>query len=136
MNIHNLDKTIGIEREELPQIDMENLQNILRDLEADGIEYSTGTASTSKLKPTQSQLNIDKIQSMIDDEVYNTDRQLFISKEGYIVDGHHYWGACTDNRTRINVILVKLNIIDLINWFNNHEATDHKTINESRKNVI
>jgi hypothetical protein len=34
---------------------------------------------------------------MIADNVHNEPRTIFVSKEGYIVDGHHGWAAKLEN---------------------------------------
>lgn len=51
---------------------------------------------TAKLEPTQSDFNSDKIEFMML-RIYNLDPsfkgRITISKDGYILDGHHRWRA-------------------------------------------
>lgn len=134
VEVAKFNNSIGIPRNELPQIDFKYFNNILQSLEKNDIEYKSGKVSCDKLKPSQYDLNKEKIQSMLDNEAYNEDRTIFVSKEGYIVDGHHYWATkySYDKTSPINVILVKMNIIDLINWFNDQDFTYSIEIHESK----
>jgi hypothetical protein len=135
MKIANINKSIGIPREELPQLDADQFDNILDSLTNYGITYKLGQAKASKLKPSQDQLNMEKIEKMIADQAYNNDSKIFISKEGYIVDGHHRWAATVvnDSSAMIGVVLVNMSIIDLIKWFNEQDFTYSKKINEAKE---
>jgi hypothetical protein len=127
-------KSIGIPRNELPQIDFDHYDDILSSLKKSGIDCVIGKVSCDKLKPSQDDLNKEKVQSMLDNGSYNEDRTLFVSKEGFIVDGHHTWAAkySYDKKMPIKVVMVKMNIIDLINWFNSQDFTYTKEIHESK----
>lgn len=134
VEVAKFNNSIGIPRNELPQIDHKYHDDILKKLKNDSIEYKIGKVSCNKLKPSQDNLNKDKVQGMLDDESYNEDRTLFVSKEGYIVDGHHTWAAkySYDKNMPITVVMVKMNIIDLINWFNDQDFTYSIEIHESK----
>lgn len=71
---------------------------------------------------------------MIDDKVYDEPRTIFVSKEGYIVDGHHGWAAKLqhDRESTIDVIAVNMCIIDLINWFNSRDDSYQIEIYEQK----
>ena len=52
------------------------------------------------LKPTQNQLNLEKIQSMKVDIENIPKKTILTSKNNYIIDGHHRWGtiiSCCNN---------------------------------------
>lgn len=133
-DVVKFNNSIGIPRNEMPQIDFEYYSDILKNLQKNDIGYKIGTLPCSKLKPSQNDLNKEKVQSMLDNGAYNEDRTLFISKEGYIVDGHHTWAAkySYDKEMPIKVVLVKMNIVDLINWFNDQDYTYSIEIHESK----
>lgn len=135
MKIANLNKTIGIPRTELPQIRGKYIPEMLQSLEDAGVRYRRDNVSCKRLKPSQDQLNMDKVEKMIADGKDKEDRDLLVSREGFIVDGHHYWGArCSNNIATVNVIIVDMNIIDLINFLNDQEFTFSKKITENRRN--
>ena len=135
MSISNLSTTLGIPREHLPQIDFSDHELAMDELKKDGTKFAIGTVKCSKLKPSQDQLNVEKINKMIDDNQHKEDRQIFVSREGFIVDGHHGWAAklTSDSDSTIGVVIVDLNIIDLLNWFNDQDFTFVKKITEGKK---
>lgn len=137
MRISELTNTIGISREELPQINFDFLEDILGKFESEGIKVRSGTVPVTDLKPCQDKLNNDKIESIVKDGAWEDDRKLFISKDGFIVDGHHYWAAnmVKDPSRRLGVYLVDMNIIDLINWFNSSKFSENRKITEGKKHV-
>lgn len=126
---------LQIPRTELPQIDYKHHERIKQDMDKDGINYVEGTLPASRLKPSQDELNPDKIKSIIETGQVNEPKTIFISREGYIVDGHHTWAAKLkhDSDSVINVIGVDMNIIDLIMWLHDKTFTYTKNINEGRK---
>lgn len=131
----NKSNCLQIPRIELPQIDFADISDILHDFKAEGISFKRGTIKAGALKPSQDQLNVDKIASMIESGKDKEDRTLFISRENFIVDGHHYWGAKSFKNSDevIKVIKVDLNIVDLINWFKlNNKNVSFKTIKEGK----
>jgi len=137
LRISELTNTIGISREELPRINFDFLENILEKFKNDDIRVRSGTVPVTDLKPCQDKLNNDKIESIVKDGAWEDDRKLFISKDGFIVDGHHYWAAnmVKDPSRRLGVYLVDMNIIDLINWFNSSKFSENRKITEGKKHV-
>lgn len=134
VNVQYTKNSIGIPRNQLPQIDFKTFDTVKNDLENVGIEYACGSIKCNKLKPQQLDLNQDKITKMIDDKVYDEPRTIFVSKEGYIVDGHHGWAAKLehDQDSTIDVIAVNMCIIDLINWFNSRDDSYQIEIYEQK----
>ena len=68
--------------------------------EEDVINLSKGSRPVGKLKPSQGSMNIDKALGMViamldPDNKFSAGGDLgaFISKDGYIMDGHHRWIA-------------------------------------------
>lgn len=134
VNVQYNKNQIGIPRNQMPQIDYEKFDQVKSDLSDFGIEYAIGTIKCNKLKPQQLDLNHDKIKQMIADNVHNEPRTIFVSKEGYIVDGHHGWAAKLENDEdqTIEVIAVDMCIIDLINWINSRADSYHIEIYEQK----
>lgn len=133
--IYQLDFTIGIPRTELPQIEDDHHQSIIDEFEKDNIDYEHLTCTCKELKPSQDELNIDKIKGMIKEGNHKNERTIFISEENFIVDGHHVWAArmLENHDMEIDCIKVDMNIIDLINWFNEKDFTYSKKITEGKK---
>lgn len=135
MRIHDLDNTLGIDRSQLPQINSKRVDEIIAEMKNDGIEVKLGVAPAAKLKPTQDKIRLDKVQGMINAGKHKDNRKIFVSKDGYILDGHHHWAAnLHDNPdSKIGVIVVGLNVIDAINWLNASPIATNKEITEGRE---
>ncbi len=135
MRIKELTNTLGIDRESLPQIDFNKIDDILAKFDSDNIEVKTGTVPVKNLIPTQDKIRLDKVKSIIDSNKHIDDRRLFISQDGHIIDGHHYWAAnkAADPDRRLNVYLVKCDTMDLIDWFNSTDYVENKKITEGKK---
>ena len=124
---------LGINRNELPQVEEEIYEQLMEQMKNDNIQYKVGTITCGKLKPIQSQLNKDKILSILNDDP--KDYKLVVSNDNYICDGHHRWAASLnrDEDQQIPCIKINMCIIDLINYLNNLEFTKSKEIHESMK---
>ena len=132
--IYHLDYSIGIPRTELPQIEDEYHSDILKDMGDYGISYINKDCPCKTLKPSQDELNLEKISGMRNEGNHLKPRSIFISNDDFIVDGHHVWSArmLDDPNMDINCYIVNMNIIDLINWFNQQDYTYSKKITESK----
>ena len=130
MDIPNEDKTLNKRRHAMPQIkDVGDFAQYLND---EGVKVSKRFVAAKNLKPTQSNFNEDKVKSMIDSGLDN-DRTIVVSKDCYIVDGHHYVIATyTDNKnSRILCYVADINIDDLLDLAHDYDGVSYKTIKES-----
>lgn len=135
MKIGKFHDSIGIPREKLPQIEKEYHDEILSRMQNDGITFTKGKCTCDKLSPSQADLSIDKVNGIVDSGAYKEPRTLFVSYDGFIIDGHHTWAAkyTVDPTMKIDIIRVDMNPIDLINWFNSQDFTYNRTVMESKK---
>ena len=77
----------------MPQIKTQNLAKAL-DAVADRVRVSKEMVSTSKLKSSQKELYNDKVKAIADKLTSPKKmKPIIISKDNYIVDGHHRWAA-------------------------------------------
>jgi len=84
----------GFERDELPQIKGEDVDKFLAFLRRKGVEVEAGETKVADLKPTQSELNQDKVEKLAKDGRTDALRSaIIISSDDYILDGHHRWAA-------------------------------------------
>lgn len=104
----------------------------LDETESNGIEGKIGYVSASKLKPTQNQIWLEKLinnfiqYGEIDESSEILNNTIIISKEGYILDGHHRYGQVmlSNPELKIKCLLIPLDINTLIevgNEFSNRE---------------
>lgn len=87
--------TLGIPREEMPQIKSEARGALVNFLQARGIKAKAGMIDPSKLKPTQAEFSPEKVQKAR--EHTGPERPLLISSDGHVIDGHHQWVAALDD---------------------------------------
>jgi hypothetical protein len=105
---------LGFKRKEMPQIEGKNIQKFLDYLKSDGVKYKETSVDSKSLRPTQSQFNQDKIQGMIDTIDQKKQHPIMVSKDGYVIDGHHRWLAHYNLGRKMPVIQIDLKIDDAI----------------------
>ena len=92
------DEGMGIARKDMPQIPGKERARFLADIEkSQGVTATAEEIDPTKLKPIQKE-----ISSARSGAIYNKfreeggipqDERILISKDGFVVDGHHTWGA-------------------------------------------
>lgn len=105
---------LGFKRKEMPQIEGKNIQKFLDYLKSEGVKYKETSVDSKSLRPTQSQFNQDKIQGMIDAIDQKKQHPIMVSKDGYVIDGHHRWLAHYNLGRKMPVIQIDLKIDDAI----------------------
>jgi hypothetical protein len=130
--IKTLPLSKGIQREDMPQVrrkDMEDYIDFLRDKEITVFPLSV---KVSELKNTQTQLNRSHIQKFIDDPEKIKTKPVIISKDYYILDGHHRANALfnTNSSSDIDVLQVGLSIDNLIDVTKEFDKVEYQNITE------
>jgi len=86
----------GYSRSQMPQIDEKERPQFLKDIEkSNGITVKPMRVDPTTLKPIQKEINGDKsggIMGKNPDGIPDSMR-ILVSKDGYVVDGHHTWAA-------------------------------------------
>lgn len=138
---------LGIPREKMPQLkgmampgskaekygedgkEVDAEQHFIKDLENKGVDMKKRYIDASLLRSTQSQLVGAKVAKMTEVLKKNPDHPgitapIFVSKDGYILDGHHRWaaqvglGLATGKPVKMKTIVVDLNGKQLVNRAN------------------
>jgi len=88
------DEGMGIARKDMPQVPAERRDEFLKDL---GVDVSEEDVDPKTLKPIQKEVSGSRsgaIYMRYKDLGEIPDQQrILISKDGYVIDGHHTWGA-------------------------------------------
>ena len=92
------DGHLNIPRIKMPQIPDDIMPDLLEHLEAYGYTLRATSIPVYQLKPTQNELNTNKVCDMVENYLAGdfpdiTDT-IIVSSDGYIIDGHHRWAAC------------------------------------------
>jgi hypothetical protein len=104
-----------------------------KDLEENGINSRQKSFTPDHLKPTQKNFNdekVDKIKEAFKDGTLN-DGAIVISKDWYIVDGHHRWKAMKELDEDIQAVQVDMHIEELLEFLKGRDYIEKKTIKES-----
>lgn len=104
--------SLGIPREQLPQISAEHRGALVNFLNARGITHESAEVPADSLKPTQGEFSPRKVQQAR--EFQGGDRSILVSNDGYVLDGHHQWLAKLDNGEPVKVIRLNAPIQDLL----------------------
>jgi hypothetical protein len=106
-----LQNSLGYLRKEMPQIDPQYEKHFFDYLTAkhgEGI-ITTGEAPIKTFKPAQKELNWLKVYEKIGGNGWR-ERTYILSKDGYLIDGHHDWAAGVSKIKDTPVKFIKINI--------------------------
>jgi hypothetical protein len=117
----------GIPRDKMPQFRSDAVrQKFVTSLKDRGVRVTTGNVKVGQLKPTQNELSAAKVLKLA--EVYldggfaKIRERIVVSKDNFIVDGHHRWAALmvvgpdeTMNVVRVGIPIRAL--VDMANEF-------------------
>jgi hypothetical protein len=81
--------TLGVPRDEMPQISSGQRGALANNLRSKGIEYQKTEKAPADLKPSQKEFLPEKVQAAR--EYDGTERAILVSKDGHVIDGHHQW---------------------------------------------
>lgn len=95
--IHIPAGNLNLPRRNMPQILQKNFNEYLGWLRNEGINIEELKVNGADLKPSQLDINEDKVKKMVVEVPDNLDNPIIISNDGYVIDGHHRW------LTKINI---------------------------------
>ncbi len=104
--------TLGIGRDQMPQVKAEHRGALTNFLNARGITHETTEVPAGDLKPTQREFSNSKVQQARDYQ--GGDRSILVSSDNHILDGHHQWLAKLDANDPVKVIRLDAPIRELL----------------------
>lgn len=122
--------SLNISRELMPQILEKDYQDFIGYLNHCGIKSKFTKRPVGLLKATQGELNISKAQSLINTKSSKLNMPLIVSKDDYLLDGHHRWLAnmMISDKMPVNVILVDIKIQDLLALARRYRGVTYRKI--------
>lgn len=103
--------TLGFSRRSLPQIS--DIHDFKRFLNTQKVNYVDKEVVANKLTATQKHLNHEKIAKLLSLDSDKT-KQIIISKDNYVLDGHHRWAVAVIRNEDIKAVVVNLPIEKLL----------------------
>lgn len=111
----------GIARRKMPQFRSDEVrQKFVKSLRDRGIRVTSGSVKVGQLSPTQNEMNASKVLGLAETYLAGGFKKIkepiIVSKDNYIVDGHHRWAALTivGPSETMNVIRVGIPIKTLV----------------------
>lgn len=114
--------TLGIGRDQMPQVKAEHRGALTQFLAARGITHETTEVPAGDLKPTQREYSTEKVQSAKDYQ--GGDRSILVSSDNHILDGHHQWLAKLDAGEPVKVIRLDAPIRELLEQVHDFPSSD------------
>ena len=123
---------LGIPRSQMPQIPMNMRKQFISDMADQGISTELKKIDALDLKPSQSEISATKTARLYQhfkSEGIPKDKAILVSKDGFVVDGHHHWAAAAamglmGKNSKIPVIQMDLNIKEALStakaWSESH----------------
>lgn len=130
-DVQRLKNTLNIPRRDMPQIKRDHIPDFIKSLKSKGVDISTRDIIVDTLKPTQNEVNLDKVKEKYQKFVNGKEPKPFIvSYDNYILDGHHQLFALKtlDASRKVPCYVVGVKMKDLLNFAHKFPKTTYKTI--------
>ncbi len=85
--------SLNVPRDQMPQIPSDQTANFLAELRNKGVQVDADTVRVGDLKPIQGELSKEQMAFIKELPPVKRGKPLLVSQDGYILDGHHRWGA-------------------------------------------
>lgn len=128
-------KSLDVPRSEMPQIkstDMKDFREWLSHFQQ--VKTSEELVNVSSIKPTQGEINVEKVDGMLNAktiEELSTSKPVLITKDNFLIDGHHRWFALrVDNEKKNKILAVRadLPIKEFLNLAHEYPKVSYKSM--------
>jgi hypothetical protein len=132
--IQKLSGSLNIARKKMPQIRQKYIIDFIKMLKTDNVEIHKREMSVRNLKPTQNEINMNKVRTKYDG--FSTESEevkpFIVSYDNYILDGHHQLFAlkALDPDFKVFCYVINLKMLDLLKYAKKFPKTTYKNIVE------
>lgn len=127
-------ENLGRKRDTMPQIeDFDKVLMHFSNAVNKGCGVNKVRKKLSSLKPAQNEINVEKVQKMYDDGYDWKSRKYLISKDNYIMDGHHAYalGLQLEPDSEVDCYRVNLKGQELLRRLNLMKASKNLDLNDN-----
>lgn len=132
--IQRLKNTLNIPRNKMPQIKREHIDDFIKALNKSGVSVSKRNIGVNTLKPTQSEINMNKVREKYEKFVggIKTPKPFIVSYDNFILDGHHQLFALQTigKDTKVECYYIGLRMKDLLDFAHDFPKTTYKEIDD------
>lgn len=114
----------------MPQVKSDDHSHLKRYLTKNDVSYKVYHTDPSKLSPTQSDFNLEKVNNIISNIDKIPDSPILISKDNKVIDGHHRWLAKKKIGTDIKVLKINKRYDNVLGLLDDFPKTFNKEIHE------
>ena len=129
---------LGRDRLTMPQFPNDKVRDtFLEKMKKQGVRVTEGKMKVGHLRASQDEILATKAIGMagsyLDGDFSEIKNAIVVSKDGYIVDGHHRWAALlmVDPSEEMNVIRIGVPIGPLLAMVNEHEGVEKRGLTDS-----
>ena len=112
--IFNPTNSLGLKRSEMPQIRKQFLPILFEKLDNERIGYENLSVDAESLKPSQNEINKDFAKTFDQEQLY--EKNVIVSSDNYIIDGHHRWYYCLIEDLPVKITRIDLPIHEALNF--------------------
>lgn len=131
--IQRVTNSLNIPRSKMPQIKKDHIPEFISMLKSHGVNISKRDVSIRSLKPTQNEINVDKVKDKYDKFVDGKEIKPFIvSHDNYILDGHHQLFALKtlDADQKVSCYVIGITMKTLLQFAHSFPKTKYKSIED------
>jgi len=133
--------SLGVPREELPQIASGDVPDFRTWLEQQGVQSKEVKVPADSLKAIQKELNMEKVDGMLKAksvEYLAFGKPAIISQDNYLVDGHHRWWAVrmVDEKGLFGAVQVDVPIRELLTLAHDYPKVSYKSPMDESESMI
>lgn len=132
--IQQLKNTLNIPRKNMPQIKREFIPDFIKTLSKHGVDVAKRDVSVRTLKPTQSEVNMNKVREKHNKFVNGKKepKPFIVSYDNFILDGHHQLLALQtlDKDIKVPCYVIGIRMKDLLQYAHEYPKTTYKDIDD------
>jgi len=128
---------LKIPRRNMPQVDSKHFTHLLKWLKSQGVSVRQSKAQGIKLKPIQKEINIQAVEQLMKTNDPKLRKPFLITKDGFILDGHHRWLALlqSDRKIIVDAIQINLKVKDALRILREYPRVTFKDKNNAEYNI-
>lgn len=133
VNIPKKKDTLGIKREDMPQVSSNDMDDFKKYLKDNRVNIQKITVDPKSLKASQGEFNKDKIEKQIElmGKSKAEPKAIIISADDYVIDGHHRWLAAMNLGIKMPALRATMKAKQLIDLINKYPKVKNVGISEA-----